>query len=51
MSQLLVIFERDGREIERQVARDGERAAQMAVVMIAGLGLLEPGDVVWIEED
>ena len=27
MSQLLVTFERIGREIERQVVRDGERAA------------------------
>jgi hypothetical protein len=51
MSQLLVTFERNGREIERQVARDGEKRPPMAVVMIAGLGLLEPGDVVCIEED
>jgi len=50
MPQLLLIFERNGREIERQVARDGERAAQMAAILIAQLGILEVGDILTIEE-
>lgn len=32
-----IIFERDGHEIERHVARDGERAAHMAALLIANL--------------
>ena len=51
MPQLLIIFERDGGEIARQVSRDGERAAMMASLLIAELGWLQHGDVLTIEED
>jgi hypothetical protein len=50
MPQLMIIFERDGREIERWVARDGERAAHIAAVMIVNLCMLQPGDTLYIEE-
>jgi Resolvase, N terminal domain len=47
---LIIVFERDGAEIERQTARDGERAAQMAALLIARLGTLQAGDVMTVEE-
>ena len=50
LANLLIIFERDGREIERLVARDGERAASMAALLIAQLGILQVGDAMTIEE-
>jgi hypothetical protein len=46
----LIRFLRDGQEIARRVARDGERAAQMAALVIAELGTLEIGDSMLIEE-
>jgi hypothetical protein len=51
VNQLLIIFDRDGVELERRVARDGERAAMMAALLIAELGVLQPGDLLSIEED
>jgi hypothetical protein len=47
---LVLVYERDGQEIARRVARDGERAAQMAALLMAELGVLEPGDVMTVEE-
>jgi hypothetical protein len=47
---LILVFERNGTELERQVARDGERAAAMAALLIARLGVLEVGDCLMIEE-
>jgi hypothetical protein len=51
MNPMLIIFEGHGREIERQVARDCERACQIASLLIAELGWLEVGDTLTIEED
>jgi len=50
LAELLIIFERNGREIERHVAKDGDRAAQMAVVLISANAPLEIGDRITIEE-
>jgi hypothetical protein len=47
---LIIVYERDGHEIERQVARDGTRAAQMAALLIARLGELQAGDAMMVEE-
>lgn len=49
-AELVVVFERNGQEISRLTARDGERAAQMAALLIAQLGRLEPGDVMTVIE-
>jgi len=47
---LVIVFARDGEEIARRTARDGGRAAQMACVLIAELGRLQPGDTMTVEE-
>jgi hypothetical protein len=47
MSQLLIFFERGGREIERVVARDGEKPCMMAALLI----WLEGGVTLTVEED
>jgi hypothetical protein len=49
-AELVIVFERNGQEIRRLTARDGERAAQMAALLIAALGRLEPGDVMTVNE-
>ncbi len=47
---IVVVIERDGREIERLVAGTPERACQMLVVWLAGAGAVHPGDCITIEE-
>jgi hypothetical protein len=47
---LVLVFERSGQEVERQVAREGNRAAQMATVIIAQQAPLQAGDTLYIEE-
>jgi hypothetical protein len=42
--ELLVIFSRDGERDEATIVANGERAAKVAVLMIAGRGLLHAGD-------
>jgi hypothetical protein len=51
MNQLLIIFERNGREVDRIVARDGSRACDEAARLIASFGWLVVGDVLTVEED
>ena len=47
---LTLVFERDGREVERQVAGDGNRAAQMATVIVAQQAPLQDGDRLTVTE-
>jgi hypothetical protein len=49
-AELVIVFERNGQEIRRLTAPDGERAAQMAALLIAQLGRLEAGDVITVNE-
>ena len=49
-AELVIVFERNGQELRRVTVRDGERAAQMAALLIAQLGRLEPGDVMTVNE-
>jgi hypothetical protein len=42
--ELVVIFSRAGERDDARLASDGERAAQMAVLMIATRGILYAGD-------
>jgi hypothetical protein len=42
--ELLVIFSRDGERDDARIVPNGERAAVMAVLMIAGRGALYAGD-------
>jgi hypothetical protein len=48
--EVVIVFERNGQEIRRLTAQNGERAAQMAALLIAQLGRLEPGDVMTVNE-
>jgi hypothetical protein len=50
LTGLVVIFRREGEEIARRVAQDGERAAQMAALLIAEAGELQVGDAIIVEE-
>jgi len=50
LGTVLLVFERNGRELERQVARDGERAAAMAALLIARVAPLQVGDTMTVEE-
>ena len=43
-AELLVIFSRDGERDEATIVANGERAAKVAVLMIAGRGTLHAGD-------
>jgi hypothetical protein len=43
-AELLVIFSRDGEKDEATIVANGERAAKVAVLMIAGRGTLHAGD-------
>jgi hypothetical protein len=47
---LVISFERGGVEVERQVARDGNRAAQMATVIVAQQAPLQDGDKLSVAE-
>jgi hypothetical protein len=47
---LQVTFIREGEEPETQVARDGERACHLAVVLLAKLGTLQHGDCLLVAE-
>ncbi len=49
-AELVIVFERNGQEIRRLTARNGEQAAQMAALLIAALGRLEAGDVMTVNE-
>ncbi len=42
--ELVVIFSRDGEKDEATIVANGERAAKVAVLMIAGRGTLHAGD-------
>jgi hypothetical protein len=42
--ELLIIFSRDGENDDARIVANGERAAQTAVLMIAGRGILYAGD-------
>jgi len=46
-----VTFCRDGRQVERQAARTGERALKMALLMLARLDALQDGDVLKCVEE
>jgi hypothetical protein len=48
--ELVIVFERNGQEIRRLTVHNGERAAQVAALLIARLGGLEPGDVMTVNE-
>ena len=42
--ELLVIFSRDGERDDARIVPNGERAAKVAILMIAGRGTLHAGD-------
>jgi len=44
LARLAVRFSRGGREIEAEQASSGERALKVALLMLARLDYLEPGD-------
>jgi len=44
-------FTRDNREVEHQVARDGERALKMALLLLAALNELRDGDTLKCTEE
>jgi len=50
LGTVLLVFERNGRELERQVARDGDRTAAMAALLIARMAPLQVGDTMTVEE-
>jgi len=47
---LLVIFSRDGREVESDLAPTGDRALKSAVLMLARLDHLQDGDQLTVRE-
>jgi hypothetical protein len=49
-AELLVIFSRDGEKDEATIVADGERAAKVAVLMIAGCGTLHAGDQLLVQQ-
>jgi len=50
LAELLLIFERHGRERDREVARDADRASQMLALMVARHAPAEIGDTYSVEE-
>jgi len=47
----VVSFTRDNREVEQQVAGDGERALKMALLLLAALNELRDGDTLKCTEE
>jgi hypothetical protein len=47
--ELLVIFSRHGEKDEATIAANGERAAKVAVLMVAGRGTLRAGDQLLVQ--
>jgi hypothetical protein len=48
---LLVIFSRDGEPDDVRLAPNGDRAAAIAIMVIAGRGTLQPGDRLLVRGD
>jgi len=47
--ELVVIFSRPGETDEATIVANGERAAKVAVLMIAGRGILHAGDQLLVQ--
>jgi hypothetical protein len=47
--ELVVIFSRDGEKDEAMIVANGERAAKVAVLMVAGRGALRAGDQLLVQ--
>jgi hypothetical protein len=48
-SELVVLFSRDGEQDEAHIVANGERAAKVAVLLIANRGSLRPGDQLLVQ--
>jgi hypothetical protein len=48
-AELVVIFSRDGEQDDARIVANGERAAKVAVLMIAHRGTLHPGDQLLVQ--